>query len=403
MRKWLIWAVCVPLAAVSGLSALANSLQGSAPATAVQIPFHSGAAKSSVANAIIRRNVVNSAGLLPQVLSKEAVNQARGAFLSEPTETLAVAVLGLDAAAQGDRLRARRIFEANAKLGRRQIISQAWLADEAARRNDLTEALRNYDLILRRQNSASASVLAQLVLLLRQDAAVPVFVRLLETPSPWHPQFWEAGSNSALTIENTARVRSELAKRGYTQDSGYDALLLSRLTMASKYDQADKLYRTLRPDLAVNDARQVRTRAFGFGRTTEIEPYFWVLQDERGDLGGYINAESKTLDISVLAATSGQVARRLTTVPGQTYRIRLVPGDIPATARKISVRVKLTCATDPRISQSAVFDLTTTTLTSAPVTISEAQCKHFWLELEVVNDGRDGLDFTLKQIELIPS
>src|SRR3989344_4239293 len=401
MQKWLIWAACLVLAIVAGMASLANSAQRHAPATAVRVPFHGGNAKSAHANAIIRRNVINSKGLLPKELPQTAVVEAREAFLMEPTDAYAIAVLGLDAASRGRTEAARKIFEADLRLGRRTLISPAWLADDAARQNDVRATLRYFDLILRRQNAASATVLAQLVQVLHQDAAVPLVVRMLRTPSPWHPQFWEAGSDDPKAIENTAKVRQRLAKFDYRNEPGLDAVLLSRLVMASKYDQAEYLYRSLRPKLAGGSKRGASGTSYSFDKTSEIEPYFWVIPDERGDLGGYLNAESKTLDISMLGGISGLVARRLASVPSGTYVIRLIPAEAPVDAKGVTVRVKLACATNPRASGTAVFKLGSGRLTSVPTTIPPGECRHFWLELSVANDGLNGLDLSLKRIDLV--
>src|SRR3989344_3458388 len=345
MQKWLIWAACLVLAIVAGMASLANSAQRHAPATAVRVPFHGGNAKSAHANAIIRRNVINSKGLLPKELPQTAVVEAREAFLMEPTDAYAIADLG--------------------------------------------------------QNAASATVLAQLVQVLHQDAAVPLVVRMLRTPSPWHPQFWEAGSDDPKAIENTAKVRQRLAKFDYRNEPGLDAVLLSRLVMASKYDQAEYLYRSLRPKLAGGSKRGASGTSYSFDKTSEIEPYFWVIPDERGDLGGYLNAESKTLDISMLGGISGLVARRLASVPSGTYVIRLIPAEAPVDAKGVTVRVKLACATNPRASGTAVFKLGSGRLTSVPTTIPPGECRHFWLELSVANDGLNGLDLSLKRIDLV--
>lgn len=401
MQKWLISVVCLTLAIVAGMGALANSAQRSAPSTAVNVPFHGGNAKSAHANAIIRRNVINSKGLLPKELPRAAVSEAREAFLMEPTDAFAAAVLGLDAAMKGKTANARKIFEADMRLSRRNLISQAWLADDAARRNDVAATLRYFDLILRRENAASGKVLAQLVQVLRQDAAIPLFVRLLKTPSPWHPQFWEAASRDPLAIENTSKVLEVLTEKNYKIEPGYDAVLLSRLVLQSKFERAASLYAVLRPEIA-NSAKEPKVvRSFGFGKSKEIEPYFWVAPEDRGDLGAYLNASTKNLDVSILGGASGILVRRLAIIPSGTYAIRLIAADMPPETKNITARLKLACATNPVASATAVFKLGSGSLTSAPINVQEDQCRYIWLELSIANDGLDGLDLSLKRIDLV--
>jgi hypothetical protein len=400
MRKWLISAAFGVLSLVSCLAALANALQGAAPKTAVAIPLHGGFANSQNAKRILREFVEQKGGTLGNRLPPAAIEEARRAFRSEPTDQYAVSVLGL---AEKERDKARRIMEASFALNRRPMISGAWLAEDAARRSDLAKSLYYYDLILRRENQASEDLLKRFVLLLRNPDAVPTFARFLKTPSPWHRKFWDLASLDKAAVVNAADVRKRLVDSGYRLAEGYDSILLSRLTEAGRYAEAWSLYQKLRPRVTSTAKGASADRPFNFAMEAQLAPFFWVLQEGNGELGGVIDKQRDSLQISIVGASSGEVARRLVLLDGGLYRPSLVVRGLPEAPEALSIQIDLAC------SDRTVSPLTRTVKIAkngrvvGPLLPAPPQCPYVWMSLRIQNEGQDGTDFEITDFRLVRS
>lgn len=398
MRKWLISVMFAALAVASCLAALANALQNSAPQTAVAIPLHSGFANGQNAKRILRAFVEENGGALSERLPPNAVNEARRAFRAEPTDQYAVSLLGL---ATTDREQARRIMMASFALNRRQMISGAWLADDAARRSDLKKSLYYYDIILRRENEASEAVLQRFVQLLRNPEAVSTFTTFLKTPSPWHRKFWDVASQDKAAVVNAANVRKRLVGTGYNLPAAYDSMLLGRLTEGGRYPEAWSLYQTLRPRVTTAAAVNRAELPFNFDMQSQLEPFFWVLPEGNGELGGLIDKDRKSLQVSIVGASSGEVARRLVILDGGIYRPSLTIRGLPEAPEALSVQIALTCSDRSTAPLTQTVKIAKNGRVVGPLLPAPPLCPHVWISLRIQNEGQDGTDFEITDFRLV--
>ena len=380
----------------SALVSFGNAIYQSTPRVAVGLPGHNGFADGRLARLLLRDFIVVNGTSFSGVIPPAAKQHAIEAFKSEPSDQYAVSVLGLSSTS--DLRRARNIFEASLRQNRRQTISSAWLAEDAARRNDLARSLTYFDLVLRRQKDADSTVLKRLVTSISDPKSIPLFVRLLKDSASWHLLFWQTASEADANLLNLAIIRASLMQFDYRQPVQYDSLLLSRLVSIGAYSQAWSLNRKLAGDTFVD--RKSNHVSLGFNKERQLQPFFWIISGDRGDVGAQIDEKKSILDISSVSRSSAVVARRLLRLDNLIFRLGVeVDADL-ASQSGAQMGVELACAEEKRMPVALSFPIGRLRKQGAKVDLRASECHFFWLVISIDNDTDDGLDFSILDVTL---
>lgn len=350
--------------------------------------------KKSYANDV-RRN----SGIVSESIAKRYVVLAQDVYKQEPLSQFSISVLAMDPAI--DKSKARQIMQLSLKLSRRNSVASAWLANDAIVRGDIRGVLYYYDLIMFRQNSESKEVLRALVELLADERSIPFFVEFLREYSDWHLDFWTAALDNNKAIRNSWRVRDGLVDLGYTPDKRIDELIIARLVEFGYYKQAWLLYPRVRKEIAefVNGRSAVN---LDFDRRTQLEPYFWVLNDLTGEVGASINSDSNSLDLSMVGRTSGSVVKRLVYLPGRRYQVDLREGLSSGSSADLEYRIGVRCVDSSSGSFSVELERSSDRLLSGELRIRPEFCEFFWVDLFVMNNGVEGVDVSVQNIMMRP-
>lgn len=114
---------------------------------------------------------------------------ARLALRQDPTAVRAVITLGLTAQLRGDTAGARRLFAYADALSRRELQSQLWGIEDAVARNDISGALRRYDIALRTSRSAPGLLFPVLAMAVDDPNIRPALAKTLARDPVWGPSF----------------------------------------------------------------------------------------------------------------------------------------------------------------------------------------------------------------------
>lgn len=255
----------------------------------------------------------------------EAKRMASVALLRDPTAVGAVRTLGFVADMEGNKPTARAAFDYSAMLSRRDAATQLWLIEAAVARNDVTSALKHYDIALR--TSALAKAAIEPVLLAATDETdLVVPIAGVMRGAPWTPDFLTRLIAEGPSPRNTARIVAMLGiPAGEYRRDVYRRLII-RAAESKDWRLVAQSYR-------------VATGAMpGSGRSPIVDPDFktpgpFIPLDWQFPSSPEIFTERGQNGLSVVAGGDGGVARQLMFLPPGRYRIAMTTdGALPLSA-----------------------------------------------------------------------
>ncbi len=297
------------LGTVSVLHSLAYMIRGSAPARA-----HALAPWDGRITALLSEQLSGPTASL--VDRKRADDLARLALFQDPTAVPAVATLGINAQVQGETAAAREMFSYSQRLSRRDLRTRLWAIEDAVGRNDIPEALRNYDIALRTSRVAPDLLFPVLASAINEADIRGALITTLAKRPPWGQLFVAYVAENGPDARATAAFMVGLQKSGIPQPDGSVAALIARLLAEGHSDDAWRYYAAITPGV---DRRRSRDPNFTTNRTT---PFDWnPLGDsgisttmQRGDRGNIF-------DFTVPSNLGGPLLRQTQMLPPGKYRI----------------------------------------------------------------------------------
>lgn len=263
-----VGALLVGSAAVT--HSLAYSIRGSSPEQAYALSSSDGRIGAVLSEAL--------SGAEADVATRKHADQiARRALRQDPTAVSAVATLGIDAQLRGDTGAARRIFKYADRLSRRDLRTRLWGIEDAVRRNDIPEALRNYDIALRTSRFAPALLYPVLNTAIADEDVADAMVAVLSRRPPWGDNFL----NQAALGKNPAAAAALLRKAHRARvavPASADTIAIDGLAHQQRYDLAWAHY------AEVTGAHRERSRDPRFTANQTLTSVFdWkpVLDDTR--------------------------------------------------------------------------------------------------------------------------
>lgn len=301
--------VAAGLGTISVLHSLAYTIRGSAPARA-----HVLAPWDGRITALLSEQLSGPTASVTD--RKRADDLALLALRQDPTAVPAVVTLGINAQVRGETAVARKIFAYSQYLSRRDLRTRLWAIEYAVGRNDIPEALRNYDIALRTSRVAPDLLFPVLASAINEaDIRRALIVTLAKRP-PWGQLFAAYVAENGSDARATAAFMAGLQQSGIPQPDGSAAALTARLLAEGHADDAWRYYAAITPGV---DRRRSRDPNFTANSTTSFD---WnPLGDggisttiQRGDRGGIF-------DFAVPSNLGGPLLRQTQMLPPGKYRI----------------------------------------------------------------------------------
>jgi hypothetical protein len=312
---------------------------------------------------------------------------------------VAVRNLGLLAQASGDLETARKDMDVARSLTRRDLWTDAWIANDRALSNQIPQALRSYDEALRSSARAQTLLLPVLLQNLKNDALVQPVITLLKQRPPWQIEFWGEAPHYADSLLNLARIRDAVAESGIEIPRNYDKTLVAELANHRHFVEAEKLNSEL-SGKNKKTGSEVLYNAH-FDQQAGFEPFDWQFFFD-SNLSADLRTSAGVLQISTFSDGGGAVARQLVSLPGDVYTLSARAKQWNRLDQN-SFYFRLDCAEvqEPATSRPIWLDRADLNVTFRK---PQAGCRYYWLTLFAVPQrSREDNVLTLEDISLLPA
>ncbi|RYM07832.1 hypothetical protein [Sphingobium cupriresistens] len=245
-----------------------------------------------------------------------AVILARNALLHDPTAVEAVATLATDALARGDQEDGERLLAYSQRLSRRDLRTQLMAIELAVAQDDISGALRHYDIALRTKKNASELLFPVLTSALSNPSIRTELVKTLTGQPIWGTKFiYHAARSEPDPAASAAFFRALQAARVPVPEAA-GVMLINKLLAAKLFDDAWTYYAITHPD---SDPRQSRDPAF----KTLLEArsaFDWVAVNSLGVSNAILpDATNGLFDFTVSMGNGGPLLQQLQMLPPGDY------------------------------------------------------------------------------------
>lgn len=239
---------------------------------------------------------------------------AKRALRQDPTAVSAVATLGINADARGDKTVARRYFTYAQKLTRRDLRTQLWMIENAVERGNMPGALHEYDVTLRVFPNLDGMLYPVLASASSDPAIRAELVKILAGKPMWGEGFINFVASNGPDPQSTAALFLRLRRAGVPIPEKARAGTVDALIAAGQRDAAWSYYTALRP---VADRRRSRDPQFVamFERPSQLD---WA---PINDGGLTTSIQSGVFDFAAPASVGGPMLRQLQMLPPGSYRL----------------------------------------------------------------------------------
>lgn len=305
---------------------------------------------------------------------------ATEAAIREPVNSHAVSLLASLADYEGDREKARSLFELAERLSRRNSVAQLWLIEDAVQRGDIGKAIGHYDRAMRVSVELRQALLPVLVEAANESAVRKQLVSVVaERPRWWREFAWLIASASTSPVVVADTLHAVNPDLGDPWERTLAGQMLSKLVEMQSYRPAVRLANRMEglPD-------GPRTLQSGDFETDQgVLPFEWHFRDE-GSLRGYreaVPSGSIGLRIQASSGLSGEVARQLVALSPGAYAISGEAGGISAD-RYSQPTISIACAAGASLGKFSLPAATDTAVAFRfKFTVAEADCEAQWISI----------------------
>lgn len=171
----------------------------------------------------------------------EDVRAAQQSLAHTPLSRSSIRIIGMDAAQNGDRGRARNALELAHRVSRRDPWTEAWLMEDSARNNDFDGIMRHYHAAL----SVNPELAPALNPMMVKATAFPPVKKLLRgylrNNALWTPGFLEQAANEGALTDVVDIVQAEAPFLGDDQYAPAMGRIVYRLAADGRWDEAMQL------------------------------------------------------------------------------------------------------------------------------------------------------------------
>lgn len=393
MRQYLKPAVgtlaALALAYGAGVNSFGNITANSGPDRAVAVQPKHAQAQAALADLLLVAADKDKAKLT------EVVTHARAALQVEPGNARALRALALASEQGAVKLDTGRLMQQSSDASRRDLVTQIWLVQRAAREGNPKAAMRHANVAMLANRRGDEVMIPMLVRAMVDDRLVTPLAQELATRPPWLATLWGQILESKPAWPNAVKLLGELkADKGVLPDD-LGRELVQRMADNGQYALAAGVFATLAPDRPLGRSGVTSTQ---FAQEAEIAPFDWQTQ-ANGRIAADALREGGML-FEVSRGPGGLLARRLVPLQPGDYRLRAKLGVEDADAGEVPF-VRLTCANPKAASRSFQFtEGSASRILDARVSIA-GDCPFQWLEIASPSvDAVDGSVTMLHSISL---
>jgi tetratricopeptide (TPR) repeat protein len=271
-------------------------------------------------NQLAQRELLNAQGNI-----ENAQAWAQQALRADPLDDTALFYLGFIAERKGDMKTADALARLAGERGWRNLSTQLWLFQRAARRHDFAEALHHADAVMRFTLAGEVRdlLMQNLALFTSDPQALKVLVDELATKPPWRGQFL---GDVSQKLVNRSRLDDLYKMLGQTKSPPTRGELISyivRLVKDGQFAQAQDVWHSTLPA-----AQQSATNLLynsDFAAPADTMPFNWQLTGQSGadlQIVPTDGAAKRALHIEFSGARIGDIGvRHLTALAPGRYRL----------------------------------------------------------------------------------
>lgn len=303
----------VVAASVTAVQSFAYATRSEAPERAYRIAPWDGriaAALSTKETSVAEPNAAQLA---------DAVRHATEARVTEPLAVSAIASLGIASQFDGDAAVPRRMFAYSNRLSRRDLRTRLWAIEDAVAREDIPDALRNYDIALRTSRRAPEMLFPILSGAIGDPSIAQGMVDLLATKPPWGESFVAQLADSDLPATTIEQFYRRASAKGIFIAPSAEAAVVDSLIRSGAYGQAWAYYRRIRQGV---DPR--RSRNPDFADTVESpSPFDWRVTADQPGVSASLQLidGSGIFDFSAPSTVGATVLHQFQLLPPGRYRL----------------------------------------------------------------------------------
>jgi hypothetical protein len=326
----------------------------------------------------------------------------RRSLQDQPINAKALRLLATAADLRGDKTRAERLLTRSVQLTRRDMISQLWMIEFAADRNDMIKVLRHFDTALRTSRKAEAVLFPRLTLAIRNPEVRSALKPYIERKVEWVPEFFGYAIRSQASSANLVNL---FVETGGPRDEKLAAqlrtILLGRLFNSGDFAEMRRLYLA---DPKGDPKRLTDVRFDGRDVSQALGPVGWQLVDEVDAGAAFITGptrERPAMHVYANTAVTRVVARKTLFLSAGQYDLRAATSGF-ADSDGAAIGWQLRCL-DP-LEAAMIQRVDNVAAMSATGFSVPAGCKVQLLEvLAFGGQGAQGMDASLLGLTLTAS
>lgn len=245
---------------------------------------------------------------------RQANTLALRALRQDPTAVTALSVLGFNAEFAGNVPGAQRLFRSAQTLSRRNLQVQLWMIEDAVRRGDIPDALRQYDITLRVFPRMWEILFPVLASASDEPAIRSELAKALAKSPPWSAFFIDYVAGNSPDPKLAARLLTDLRHDSGIVSAQAHAKLINALVKSGSVEDAWIYY-------AATDSNRNRRRSRDpnfVGDPTIASPFDWNLIEGSGLTA---NIQDRLFDFAAAPSVGGPMLQQMQLLPPGTYRL----------------------------------------------------------------------------------
>lgn len=370
LRLWPVIPAAL-LAVVAGANSVANVFKRSAPDLAIAAWSGQAVAHNAIADSFGQFKKPTQSQL------QRSVAAAKTALEIEPTNYRGLRTLGMLAESKAVDLDADKLMRLASRYSRRDLATQVWLIQEAAKRRDYAAVVRNGDMALRTNEGSRKFILPVFAAALSDPKMLPpIAERMRRQTSTWSQHFWATLPSAPASFENVPKLLERLRGTTALPDAGLLADIVAAMISQRQFSIAADTVEAALPNKNIIIRNGMNDRQFAPGKGPA--PFEWQYI-ESGQLEARPIRDGGLI-IEVSRSGGGLVGRRLLALQPGNYALRaeLKSEDPPS---KELPFIRLRCAENKAARDFGFTDVKGRFLVSANVQILP-DCRFQWIELQ---------------------
>lgn len=211
----------------------------------------------------------------------QAQQFAKRALQANPLDGRSLRILAEVAEQQGDIQRARDFYQKAVVLAPRDLISHAWLLDDALRRQQAKPAVQHLDALLRLQPTLIQSLQAQADVLAVNPLTQVFMIKSLAEMPTWRRAFLNSFSKADMPLDAMAGLYNGLVKQSGLEVTEYQPWL-ARLIKEHRYMQAYVTWAQLIPENQRKYLGNVFDGGFEVPQEEQFGNFAWITRHSQG-------------------------------------------------------------------------------------------------------------------------